>query len=526
MSLWEYKLLSSKQTPFANLSLLESFLNVLGKDQWEIISWRTSPDNPLEFEALAKRLAYKEWYLEGPLPQPPPASAAAPARKKDDSLREIVLPEAAASEEDDSIWDDDDEGEMPENIFEAVRPFLKRNPQSNILAASVELLAEKFGVEERDLINAFSEEGLKEIPPGSQRGETFEHGGFLYWFNRNQRGQVWINAKQKPKEQPQLQRQEESPSTDSEASETAPDPDSSNTDSQTSSSEGTSDAPNRTILDRIRPMMRRNKRGHGFSGSIDFLARALKTDPAELISQIEALGVRMPATAEERIEAVPIGRHEWYFNRASNGQIWINGRDHRPDRQMKPSQAPAAEATSAEEVATAGHSAPAEVAPEDDSTPTAVAPEQAPESAGEPVAGDSTAPVDRSDPSDQSSEPEPEAAPSSAAPEDLAWLLSLKEHLSKAGRGSVLSAELASVADAIREPRLNTVERLARCGLQIPDTPGTDGSAVSHEGQIWWVSMSPSEELVLNVKDKPRRTAKPRSASKKKADTSETSETE
>lgn len=522
MSLWEYKLLSSKQTPFANLSVLESFLNALGKDQWEIISWRTAAENPLEFEALARRPAYKEWYLEGPLPQP---VAPPPSRKKDDNLREIVLPEDAAGEEDESIWEEDDDDEAPENIFAAVKPFLRRTPQGNASAASLEILAEKFGVEERDLLNAFAEEGLRTPAGSGQRSEPVEHEGVLFWLNRNQRGQTWVNAKPKPREQPRP----EPTVTDSEVPAEAAEPAANPEVAATESPETPAERAERTILDRIRPMMRRNKRGQGFSGSLDYLCRALKVEAAELVAQIEALGVKLPATADERLDAVAVGRFEWYFNRASNGQVWINGREKRPDRPQQPA-APSEDAgtqapVEGSEIPPAPQAESAMTEPSGEIPPAAEAaapalPENTPEPA--PTEPADAAPTNVEVAESSQEEPlveddsEVSAAPSTGSPEDLAWLGSLRAHLRKARRGTGLSGEIGLLADVLNEPRLPIMERLVRCGLAVPEHPEASETPVEHDGQLFWLSRNAEEELLLNVKDKPKRSPRSRAGARRK----------
>lgn len=558
MSLWEYKILSSKQTPFGHPGLLESFLNALGKDQWEIISWRTAPDNPLEFEALAKRPGFKEWYLEGPLPAPPPQQRE-PARKKDENLREIVLPEDAAGEEDESIWDDEDE-EMPENIFAAIRPFLKRNPQGNGMSASLEILAEKFGVDERDMLRAFDEEGLPGLTPGAQRTENAEHDGWLFWLNRNQRGQTWVNARPKPREQPAQERpQREAPPAEAEAQrEPAPQAEAAQASGDESASpaaeapaaEGSapegSQRPERSILDRIRPMMRRNKRGHGFSGSIDYLARALRTEAPALIEQIEALGVKLPATPDERLDAFAIGRFEWYFNRASNGQIWINGREKRDRPAQPPPAAPVAGDAAAATEGTAPEAgaipveapvgetsgAPTAEASVEPTAPNVVATEASP--AVEGPAAETPAPEVVAAPA-VPTEPAAEVPPSAEAAdsadddgaedgaivaatapsEDLVWLASLRDHLAKARRGTGLSGELGALSDALQTPRLPLLERLVRVGLSMPDSADDKPVYVEYDGLLYWLSRNAEDDLLLNSKDKPKRTTRGRRSPRK-----------
>src|SRR5476649_1564238 len=79
MAVWEYKVISSGKGGFATHALLESFLNQLGTDEWEIVEFRGQPDNPLAFSGLARRPTQRDWTLED--------AAKAAARAEADKLR-------------------------------------------------------------------------------------------------------------------------------------------------------------------------------------------------------------------------------------------------------------------------------------------------------------------------------------------------------------------------------------------------------------------------------------------------------
>src|SRR5690606_29158875 len=64
MALWEYKVITSGKGGFANPQLLENFLNQLGKEEWEIVEFRSAPDNFLAFTGLARRATQRDWTLE------------------------------------------------------------------------------------------------------------------------------------------------------------------------------------------------------------------------------------------------------------------------------------------------------------------------------------------------------------------------------------------------------------------------------------------------------------------------------
>jgi len=79
MSIWAYKVITSGKGGFATPALLESFLNQLGSDGWEIIHFQTQLDNPLAFTGLARRTTQRDWTLED--------AAAAAARAEGDKIR-------------------------------------------------------------------------------------------------------------------------------------------------------------------------------------------------------------------------------------------------------------------------------------------------------------------------------------------------------------------------------------------------------------------------------------------------------
>src|SRR5262245_33585602 len=75
MALWEYKVITSGPHGFASPAMMETHLNTLGKDEWEIIHFQTLPSNPLAFNGLARRSTMRDW-----VPPEIAAAASAPSR--------------------------------------------------------------------------------------------------------------------------------------------------------------------------------------------------------------------------------------------------------------------------------------------------------------------------------------------------------------------------------------------------------------------------------------------------------------
>ena len=79
MSLWEYKMITSGRGGFASPALMEKFLNDLGKEDWEIVSFQMQPDNILAFNGLARRTTQRDWTLQD--------AVAAAAKAEADKIR-------------------------------------------------------------------------------------------------------------------------------------------------------------------------------------------------------------------------------------------------------------------------------------------------------------------------------------------------------------------------------------------------------------------------------------------------------
>src|SRR5205085_8361613 len=84
------------------------------------------------------------------------------------------------------------------------------------------------------------------------------------------------------------------------------------------------------LLEKIRPLMRRNRRGPGGSGSLSFLARALRTSEDDLRTAFAGLGLTVPSSADDKPVYVEIGNEVWWLNSDSRGGLWINGREKKP----------------------------------------------------------------------------------------------------------------------------------------------------------------------------------------------------
>lgn len=347
MPLWEYKAISSGPLGFGSMKLLEEHLNQLGKDEWEIIYYQPSPANPLIFHGLARRSTVRDWFPEGPVASAKPAAAPEPpareeppepAAEPETSARNVLqeeefrpLREAIAAAERE-LNDAGDEEDLP-TLFEAIRPFLRKNQKGPGSSASVEFLAKKFEQTEADLLEAFKECGFAVPATPGDKPECLEYDGDLYWLNKNNRGQLWLNTQPEPRAHFKSVRAQKAEAggqgPEDEGRKTAasePRPAVAAHDPQAAVPAAELPA-GPALLEKIRPLMRRNRRGPGGSGSASFLSRALKCSEPELMAAFAALGLAVPATPGEKPVFVEIGGDVWWLNQDSRGGVWINGRE-------------------------------------------------------------------------------------------------------------------------------------------------------------------------------------------------------
>lgn len=233
MSLWEYKHITSGPHGFATAALLESYLNQLGKDEWEIISYETLPTSPLAFNGVARRTTLRDWTLE--------SAAAAAAKIEADKLRaefaakftgsaagsagegaaekpatlvsETVAaedgfrklrntesdgdPDAAEEGDDWDNWDNLDD-DLP-TFFEAIKPHLRKNQRGPGQSVGITFLAKRWEQTEGDLIGALKECGFT-IPEREDDAPVYlEFEGELYWLNLNNRHELFLNTREKPR---------------------------------------------------------------------------------------------------------------------------------------------------------------------------------------------------------------------------------------------------------------------------------------------------------------------------------------
>lgn len=537
MSNWEYKVITSGKGGFASPDRMEKFLNDLGQEGWEVITFHTQPDNLLAFTGLVRRPTQRDWTLEDAAAAAAraeadklraefeakfkAASSNAPAQPAeegetflaeekvgtDDGLRRLRDtsrdddPDASEEEGEKDDWDKlSEEDELP-TFFDAMRPHMRKNQRGPGMSVGLDYLAKKWRLEEADLKGALVECGLQ-IPADENAKPVYvEFEGDLYWVNINRRGEIWINTREKPEPvfrivpgkrlsdeeapadsapAPREERRQHETRAERQAEATAQPA----REAQPTSAPQQPAAP-KTFLDKVRALMRRNRRGHGWSGSFGFLTKALKTDEAGLLAQLAEQGLKIKEDGAEKPLFHEEGDFLYWMDKNQRGEIWINARKNRGGPKGDGSDA----AEGGDEPAESGaREAPAA------ETPAAPAPEAAPAAEAAPVA-------------ETASAPQTERVRADVL-EALRLLLQPKK------RGEGFTAKIDDLSTQLGRPAIEILEALVGAGLNVPDDAKTKPTFGERNGEIFWLNRNAKGDLWLNAKDAKARRAR----SKKKED--------
>jgi len=492
MSVWEYKVITSGKGGFATPALMESFLNQLGKEEWEIISFATQTDNMLAFTGLARRSTQRDWTLED--------AVAKAAKDEADKLRaefEAKFKSGATHEagydekseapvshnpemddglrrvrdtEKDQDPESHDEGETDEwdklnkqdelpTFFEALEPHMRRNQRGTGLSVGVDFLAKKWNIDEDDVMGALKECGFT-IPSDEDAKPAYvEYDGDLYWVNVNRRGEFWINTKEKPRPvfrvvqgvavQPEPEVEKTEVAVVKETSESKPSeevvtkdqvevvehkPEHKKVHEQKPS--GKKLPEGQALIDAIKPHMRRNRVGPGWGGSFQFLARAFRCKEVDIFEAVKGLNLVPAQSADTAPVEVEMDGHLWWLSKDQRGGTWINAKE--------------------------GVKAPAST-----EVPQEVKPS-----------------VESEKPSDM---------PSTAVLSGLRLLF-------KVTKTGSYSGELGRLAQSLSKSPDELINALSNVGLNLPQKAKEKPVFIEHAGEIFWINKNAKGEFWLNAK--------------------------
>ena len=473
----------------------------------------------LEFEAKFKNATASAPAAADERPESVIAEKVAPEdglRKLRDTERDGD-PEAQEEEGAKEEWDKLGEEEELPSFFEAMRPHMRRNQRGAGMSVGVDYLSKKWDFSDADVIGALKECGFT-VPDDEDAPPAYvEFDGDLFWININRRGELWINTKEKPR--PVFRTVKATPFAAPEAEAGVPTQSvaaSSPTQESSGGGEPRAEAPvfqprprearepqqsrqpqrnesvaqaapaaaapvapgvplpaGAEILDKVRPLMRRNRRGPGGSGSMSFLARALRVSEGDLLATFAGLGLVLPATPADKPVNVEIGEHVWWMNQDQRGGLWINGREKGDLEPMAESAAPA---PASDVVAV----------PVQNSAATDTAPSANETSGSAPIAETPSAP--------------PAAPAQTEAGSDAARVLSAIRLLLKETKTGGFAGKLERVAEELSKSPDELLNAVVAAGLKVPEKSREKPVFVEHGGEIFWLNKNAKEELWLNAK--------------------------
>jgi len=451
-------------------------------------------------------------------------TGAAPDEKEPSFAEEKIAPDDGyrrpvdTSRDDDPDAPEDDwqkldkEDELP-SFFDALKPHMRRNQRGPGMSVGLDFLAKKWKLEESDIKSALVECGMQ--IPGDENAKPVyvEYDGDIFWVNINRRGEIWLNTREKPepvfkivsgkrltdeetagfdpstanasREQSnqsgaqELSSREREPAPQGEARTEPPlrhDDRRENRDRDNRQpAQGNAQRPveqvfaPKTLLAKIRGMMRRNRRGHGWSGSFSFLTKALKMDQAQLLAAISEFGLKL-GNGKEQIIAEENGFAYW-LNQNSNGEIWINAEEKRKER--------------------AGVATPVAATAEVQDTTTGIAPVAA---ESEPVAAPAAVnPVEEVFVS-ESAAPVTRVLPAENTLTSVRLLMEPK----KRGEGHTVS--VSELAERLEKSDEQVLTVLNSAGLHLPETPKGKPTFAEHGGEIFWLNANARGEVWVNAK--------------------------
>ncbi|MCC5024268.1 MAG: hypothetical protein J6386_16410 [Candidatus Synoicihabitans palmerolidicus] len=541
MAIWEYKVISSGKGGFATPQLLENFLNQLGKDEWEIIDYRPGTDNALAFTGLASRGTQRDWTLE--------AATAAQAKideerrrteeqtmrdeavvkhgsMRDERLRTLcdterdddpeALAEEAAAADDLTDWEDIDLDDDLPNLFDALKPHLRRNQRGPGGAVAIDYLARRWDQEPADMVGALIECGFSVPKSGDDAPDYFEFEGDLFWLNCNNRGQLCINVREKPRPRfkpatmrklvaddpasEELRAEFEGEQEKKRAAQTEREAREVERAARRAAVEAEANNPGDPLpeglemLEVLKPKMRRNRRGPGMSGTISFLAKALRHKDEVLLEALATIGLTLEEGEDGNPAFLEVGDELFWLQKGNRGGVWINCRDQ--DREKRRRQREERDDTGESKDAVKSEDS----AEKSDSDVDAKTEAEAPVPVAEPAVKEVTAPV--AVPSEVQADPAPiQFVRGPKALPALRLLLKPKT------RGTGASAEIGALARKLDRAAVEILEVLVKAGLSVPDDAKEKPTFVELGEEILWINRNAKDEsLWLNAKAKPKRT--------------------
>jgi hypothetical protein len=195
-------------------------------------------------------------------------------------------------------------------LLDKLRPLMRRSRGG--WSGSASFLSRALKHSEADLNAAFAALGLRLPESGSgERAAQVELGDFVYWLNRDGRGNLWINA---------CEKKENEPAATATEAPVAPEP--------FDLAQGrppTAEAVSPHALAAVRLLLKETKTG-AVAGKVDRLAEELGKSPAEFLAVLTGAGLKVPEKAREKPAFVEHAGEIFWLNKNAKDELWLNAK--------------------------------------------------------------------------------------------------------------------------------------------------------------------------------------------------------
>jgi hypothetical protein len=234
------------------------------------------------------------------------------------------------------------------------------------------------------------------------------------------------------------------------------------------------------LLDKLRPLMRRSR--GGWSGSIGYLARALRQREADLSAALAALGLQLSTAGGEKPAPVEVGELAYWLNKDGRGGVWINVSERKnAESGEQKTESTGQQPEGGGQKPDAGGQQPEAAEP----AQTPVAPSELPLAApGTPESPTSATPTPES----------PAPVPVAAAP------LAAVRLLMKPTKTGSYAGSTGYLAQTLGKGEEEFIAALVGAGLKVPEKAREKPVFAEHAGEIFWFNKNVRGELWLNAK--------------------------
>ena len=208
-----------------------------------------------------------------------------------------------------------------EALLETIRPFMRANRRGPGGSGSTTFLARALKCTEADLVAGFTALGLT-VPanPNDKPVET-EFGGNLWWVNKDPRGGIWINGREK-------RPGESAPAAAAPAVASAPDAAETPAPAApvpTPAVEHREAKTENNSLSAVRLLLRETKTG-SVAGKLDRVAEELGKSPADLLAALTAAGLKAPEKSREKPVFTEHAGEIFWLNLNAKDELWVNAK--------------------------------------------------------------------------------------------------------------------------------------------------------------------------------------------------------